>query len=76
MGYKQTWDKNAVWVDISRMCAEVASPYNDGYTSAAIKKDLYQIKCMLEDSYAQLPTFVGEDEWEAERIINILRRGS
>lgn len=76
MGYKQDWDKNRVWLDLSRMMAEVASPYNDGFTAAAIKKDLYAIKCMIDDRYSELPKFVDEDQWEQQRMIEILSRKS
>jgi hypothetical protein len=53
---------------------EISSPYNDGFTSAACKQELYQLKCWLEDEYARLPTFYGEDKWEQERIIQRLKQ--
>jgi len=54
--------------------AEIASPYNDGWTSSACKHDLYVLKCWLEDEYQKLPIFVGEDKWDQERMIEILKR--
>ena len=74
MGYKIDWDKNRVWLDLSRMMAEIASPYNDGFTSSSCKQELYQLKCWLEDAYQRLPTFVGEEKWEQERVIEILKQ--
>jgi hypothetical protein len=53
---------------------KIHSPYNDGWTSSSCKKDLYQLKCWLEDEYVKLPTFTGEEQWEQERLINILKR--
>ena len=53
---------------------EVSSPYNDGWTSAACKKELYQLKCWLEEEYARLPTFFEEKEWEQERIVQRLKQ--
>jgi len=53
---------------------EIASPYNDGWTSSSCKKDLYVLKCWLEDEYQRLPTFVGEEEWEQVRLIDVLKR--
>lgn len=73
MGYKIDWDKNRVWLDLSRMMAEVASPYNDGFTSAEIKKDLYDIKCFLDERYPKLPTFAGEEDWEKQRVLRVLK---
>jgi hypothetical protein len=53
---------------------EIHSPYNDGWTSRSCKQELYQLKCWLEDEYRHLPTFSGEEEWEQERLVEILKR--
>ena len=53
---------------------EIASPYNDGFTSSHCKQELYQLKCWLEDEYRQLPTFVGEEKWEQERLVQVLKQ--
>ena len=54
--------------------AEIASPYNDGWTSRSCKKDLYVLKCWLEDEYQRLPKFVGEEKWEQEQLIEKLKQ--
>lgn len=74
MGYKIDWDRNRIWTDLGRMMAEVSSPHNDGFTASEIKKDLYEIKCFLESRYNDLPKFTGEDDWEKQRILNILKK--
>jgi hypothetical protein len=38
------------------------------------KKNLYLLKCWLEDEYKKLPTFVGEELWEQERLVEILKK--
>jgi hypothetical protein len=53
---------------------EVTSPYNDGWASAACKKEIYQLKCWLDDEYKRLPTFFEEDQWEKERLIGVLKQ--
>jgi hypothetical protein len=53
---------------------EIRSPYNDGFTAAGCKEELYQLKCWLDDQYESLPHFVGEEEWEQKRIIQLLKR--
>lgn len=61
--------------DALRKCmAEIRSPYNDGFTSSYCKHELYKLKCWLDDEYKSLPTFVGEDTWEQERVVEILKR--
>ena len=58
-----------------RVCMrEIRSPYNDGWTASACKHDLYLLKSWLDDEYERLPTFVGEQQWEQERLIKILKR--
>lgn len=53
---------------------EAKSGYNDGWTASEHKKRLYELKCMLEDIYPTLPKFTGEEEWEQERIMEILKK--
>ena len=58
-----------------RVCMrEIRSPYNDGWTDSACKHDLYVLKSWLDDEYKKLPTFVGEQQWEQERLIKILKK--
>ena len=59
---------------IGKVLVEIRSPYNDGFTSSYCKKDLYLLKCWLEDEYKQLPTFSGEDKWDQERLIDLLKQ--
>jgi hypothetical protein len=59
---------------IRHSLVEIGSPYNDGYTSSYCKHNLYMLKCWLEDEYKKLPTFVGEDEWEQQQIVEILKK--
>jgi len=55
---------------------EAKYPGNDGWTAAEHKKRLYELKCMLDDVYPTLPNFVGEEEWEKERLVDLLKRKS
>ena len=59
---------------ISKSLLEINSPYNDGFTSSYCKQDLYMLKCWLEDEYNRLPKFLGEEEWEQTRLVQILKR--
>ena len=59
------------------MARESSSQHNDGFTAFEIKKDLYEIKFILDDVLKSSPTFAGEDEWlteqEKKRIVKILK---
>jgi hypothetical protein len=73
-GYYHNSDLNSARMWICKTASEASSPYNDGFTASGYKKQLYEIKCLIEDLYPDLPTFVGEDEWEKERLIQKLKK--
>lgn len=73
MGFKKPSLDEASWA-IRRALTEIHSPFNDGFVQSSCKKELYQLKCWLEDEYGKLPKFVGEEQWEQERLIDILKR--
>jgi hypothetical protein len=59
---------------IRRQLAVIHHPYNDGFIQSHCKHELYMLKCWLEDEYDKLPKFAGEEEWEQERVVQILKR--
>jgi hypothetical protein len=67
MGFKKTWDVAGVSSQIYSMARECASPYNDGFTCFEIKKDLWEIKFIIDRAIKNTPTFSGEDEWLTEQ---------
>lgn len=77
MGFKKNWDVANVSSQIYTMARECASPYNDGYTSFEIKKDLWEIKFIVDQAIKNTPTFSGEEQWlteqEQKRILKILK---
>ena len=73
MGFQKP-DILSAYSSIRTSLFEIKSPYNDGWTSSSCKKDLYLLKCWLEDEYQKLPTFAGEEEWEQERLVQILKQ--
>lgn len=72
MGFRKP-DFNHAYTAIRGVLGEIHSPYNDGFTGSYCKKELYMLKCWLEDEYANLPKFVGEEKWEQERVVEILK---
>jgi hypothetical protein len=67
-------DLNAAYSTVRKSLGEINSPYNDGFTGSSCKQELYMLKCWLEDEYAKLPKFSGEEKWEQKRVIEILKR--
>lgn len=73
MGFKKP-NLEAARSAIRTALVEIHSPHNDGYIQRDCKYELYLLKCWLEDRYDQCPTFAGEEEWEQERLIELLKR--
>ena len=73
MGFAQP-NLNLAENEIRRCIREINDNRNDGWTQMGCKHQLYQLKCLLDDVYPTLPTFVGEEEWEQQRLVNILKR--
>jgi len=67
-------DLNMARLAIGASLVEIRSPYNDGWTGSACKQELYLLKSWLDDEYNRLPKFIGEEQWEQERIVDILKR--
>ena len=78
MGFKKSWDLSDISIQINSLSRECSSPNNDGFTAFECKKDLYQIKLVVEDALARSPNFGQlEEDWlqeqEKKRIIKILK---
>ena len=74
MGFIKNWDVRDISNQLHRMAWEAQSPRNDGFTASSCKQELYQLKCLIDDIYKQLPVFAGEEEWEKERVAELLKR--
>lgn len=74
MGFKKDWNTADVYQEIRRLSSAVRDPRNDGWTASGCKHELYQLKCFIDDIYRDLPTFVGEEQWEQQRLVDIMKR--
>ncbi len=78
MGFKKTWDVADISHQIHSLARECSSYYNDGFTSFECKKDLYQLKSIIDQALEHSPNF-GEmeqlwlQEQEKKRIIKHLK---
>ena len=74
MGYKMSWSVSTIKGDLQMIAFECRHPRHDGFTQFELKKDLMEIKFLLEDLLETCPTFVGEEEWLHERLVNKLSK--
>lgn len=73
MGFKRPRIDEAI-LCIRNCAGEAQSAYNDGWIAMQCKKDLVQLKWLIEDLLEDCPTFVGEEVWEQERLVELLKR--
>jgi hypothetical protein len=77
MSFKKNWDVGSLASQIHSMGRECSNPYNDGFTSFEIKKELYELKFVIDDILRRSPNFAGEEQWltaqEQKRIIRHLK---
>jgi len=74
MGFRKPMDYNSVSHQIYIAGVELHSPYNDGFTTFEIKKDLHKLKWLLDEIMADSPTFAGEEEFLKEHDQKKMRR--
>lgn len=73
MGYRKDWDMNVIKHSLWKMAYECSSPYNDGFTQFAVKKELLEIKFLLEDLLEDTPKLAGEEELYQQRFVDKLK---
>ena len=70
--------KHQILVDVQQLYFAASDPRDDGFTTWEYKKDLYEIKFVLEDMLRRCPTYAPEPAWlreqEAEKIVRILKQ--
>lgn len=75
---KKDWDVANITSQIHSLSRQCSSPYNDGFTAFELKKDLHQIKEVIDQALKNSPTFEGEEQWlqeqEQKRIIKYLKQ--
>lgn len=75
---KKLWDVGGIASQLRSLSSQCANPHNDGFTAFELKKDLYQIKQLVDEALERAPNFGQlEQDWlteqEKKRIINILK---
>lgn len=78
MGFKKSWDVADIANQIRSLSRECSSNYNDGFTAFECKKDLYQLKLIVEEALNNAPNFGStETDWlleqEKKRVVKILK---
>jgi hypothetical protein len=67
MGFRKPLEINDVKMQLLKAHGEITSRYNDGFTQWELKKELYEIKWLLDECLKRQPTFSDEEEWLEEQ---------
>jgi hypothetical protein len=73
MGYGRDWDTHTIKHCVWKMAYECSSPHNDGFTAFKVKKELLDLKFLIDDLLAECPTFIGEEEIHHQRLLDKLK---
>ena len=80
MGFKTSWQTPESMISsIQRMKIEACNRSNDGFTTWAIKQDMYRVKWALDAALRDCDNYGDEEqrfleEHEQEELMNILRK--
>jgi len=66
MGFRKPIEINDLKMQLMKAHSEICSPYNDGFTSWELKKELFEIKWLLDEMLKRQPTFSDEEAWLEE----------
>ena len=61
-------------INLRQLANEARSPYETGFVTSQYKRQLVEMKWFLEDLINDIGYFAGEEEWEQERTVQLLKR--
>lgn len=61
-------------ISLRQLAAEARSPYETGFVTVQYKRQLVEMKWFLEDLIEDIGYFAGEESWEQERVVQLLKR--
>lgn len=61
-------------IDLRMLAHDATSPYTDGWTGSVYKKQIVELKWFIEDLIESMPYYEGEDQWDHERTLQLLKR--
>lgn len=64
-----------VRITLRSLAALASSPYETGYVGIQFKKQLVEMKWFIEDLLEDVGHFAGEEQWDQERLVQLLKKG-
>ena len=63
-----------VRITLRQLASEAKSPYETGFVTVQYKRQLVEMKWFLEDLIEGIGYFCGEEQWEQERLVQVLKK--
>ena len=61
-------------INLRQLASAANDPHDTGFVTIQYKRQLVEMKWFLEDLIEDIGYFVGEEEWEQERLVQLLKR--
>lgn len=61
-------------ISLRQLAFEAKSPYETGFVTVQYKRQLVEMKWFLEDLIDGIGYFAGEESWEQDRTLQLLKR--
>ena len=61
-------------ISMRQLAFEAKSPHETGFVTVQYKRQLVELKWFLEDLIDEVGYFAGEESWEQERVVQLLKR--
>lgn len=61
-------------ISLRQLAAEARSPYETGFVTVQYKRQLVEMKWFLEDLIEDIGYFAGEEQWDQERMLQLLKK--
>ena len=61
-------------INLRQLASAANSPYETGFVTVQYKRQLVEMKWFIEDLIEDIGYFAGEESWEQERLVQLLKR--
>ena len=61
-------------INLRQLANEARSPYETGFVTVQYKRQLVEMKWFIEDLLEDIGSFAGEESWEQERLVQVLKK--
>ena len=61
-------------ISLRQLAHSAKDPYDSGFVTVEYKRQLVEMKWFIEDLLEDIGYFAGEEQWNQERLVQLLKR--